>query len=179
MKRVSTVILLVFVGSIVVSCLPKASEEECRQMCENLVNLRGENNLVTVSDAISVVEKDYVMKEQSLKERMEQEITAWDNEMNDKITGVEKETDKAEIKKEYKKKKAEVKKRYKPQIEKLGPSKKEAINEAKEKAAASENEVKIAVDQCAEKAVKEGTTQKVAQCRINATTSDKYWNGCR
>ena len=54
-----------------------------------------------------------------------------------------------------------------------------AIDEAKKKAADNKVAFKAAVDECVAKSKQEGVSQKIAQCRITATSSDKYWNGCR
>lgn len=171
--------LLFLVGALSASCISKATEDEVKQMCENLVRLRGEVELVTVSDAITVVEEDYKRRRQQLDTMKEQDIKDWDDELSAKLADAENEDEKAKLRKEYAERQKEVIARYEPQIVELEPSKKEAMERAKQRAKDSEMAWVSEVDRCVSSALEEGVNQTVAQCRITAESTDKYWNGCR
>lgn len=168
--------------------MPDATEQELKAMCENLVKLRGDIDSTTLQERTVKIEKDFAKRAERIESSKKKELEAWDQELEAKIkemTSEEGDKEKAseeDIKKEkenYAAKKADVEKRYAEQTKRFDPDKAAALKEAKEKVAKSEADFAEDTKECLAEAKKEGVTQKVAQCRASATSTDQYWNKCR
>ncbi len=179
MRKLGSVMVFFIIGVFMISCLPKATDEESKQMCENLVKLRGEIEMVTVKDAVNVVQKDFTSQKADLEKRKTRELEVLDEELNARLGEVKDDKEKEPIKEEYTKHKQEVETRYAGKIEGLAPAKAKAEQDAKEKAQAAAQQAAEAVETCVAESQKDGVTQKVAQCRISASNTDEYWNVCR
>ncbi len=171
--------LFVLAGIFATACVTSATDEEIGKMCDNLVKLRGDVDASSVAEKSAEVKERYQREEKRLKDWKARDLKAWDEELEAKLKATEDEEEQAKLKEEYGKKKAITESKHDPGIAEL-PKKLEAAL-AKAKAEVDENQKawKAAVDECAAKAKKEGVSQKVAQCRIAAESTDKYWNSCR
>ncbi len=179
MRKIINITVLVFIGSLALSCLPKASEEDCNKMCENLLNLRGEIDTSTEKERIAKVEAQFQKEEKRLTDWMAKDLKGWDDELNAKLAQLKKNKEKKSLEEEYAQKKEVTRQQHLPGINDLKPKKEAAIKKAKEDAAASSATWKKALDECVAEALKEGTPKKIADCRIAATGTDQYWNTCR
>ena len=162
-----------------VGCIPKATDDELKQMCESLVKLRGEIDLSSEKELIAAEEERFRKEAIRLKEWKARDMKGWDDELAAKLAEVEKEEEKEALKAEYEKKKQITVSKHDPGIAALDGKKKQAIEAAKKEAVENQAAYDGAVRDCSDQAKKEGVSQKVAQCRITATSVDQYWNVCR
>ena len=166
-------------GVLLVSCVTPATDDEIESMCNNLVQLRGEipnPNLETIVSNITVrFDQEKKRLEESNKRRQE----ALKAEIRDKLNAAKKEKEKTEIKREYEAKLHEMASKHQPKVAAMNDRKSGAVAGAKKKAEVARSEWDYAVNECVAQAKKEGVGQEVARCRIQAKTTDKYWNGCR
>ena len=164
---------------LAVGCVPNATDAELNQMCEILVELRGEVDRSSEKELIAAVEERFKKEAIRLKDWKARDLKGWDDELAAKLKEVEKEEEKTALTEEYAKKKETTASKHDPGIAALGGKKKEAIAEAKKAAVENQKAWDQAVAECTDAAKKEGVSQAVAQCRIKADSTDKYWNACR
>lgn len=179
MSKFVLIAVLLFSGVHSVACIEKASEEQVKQMCENLVKMRGEVDTSSAEERVAKVTEKFVREEKRLTDWMERDLQGWDDELNGKLAEAKDDGEKQKLTEEYANKKEATKAQHTPGIEELKPQKEAALKEAKAKAEEAKVEWSKAVDECLKGAAKEGTSREVAECRIGATTVDKYWNVCR
>ncbi len=160
-------------------CIPNATDAELTQMCENLINLRGEIDQTSEKELIANVEKRFTEEAVRLKDWKIKDLRGWDEELEARLSETNDNAEKAKLRAEYNQKKEVTASKHDPGIAALEGKKKEAIEAAKKQALENQAAFESAVAECAAQSKKEGVTQSVAQCRINAETTDKYWNGCR
>ena len=178
MKKIIIVFVSIFMGLSLVSCFPAASEQECEKMCENLLILRADLDRSTAKELVDEVVEDFKKEEKRLRDWMERDLKGWDEELEAKLAEAKSDDEKKKLKAEYEKKKEITKGKHMPGIEELLPKKKQKIQEATAKAKENQDEWDAALSKCKSEAIKEGVTQKVAQCRIAAKSTDEYWNIC-
>ena len=171
--------LLLLASAVVTGCMAKATDQEIQTMCENLVKLRGEVNTDPEEKLIADVKESFQREEKRLKDWKARDLKGWDDELAAKLAATENDEQKKALDEEYAKKKEVTASKHDPDIQALPEKMNKAIEEAKKKAEDNKAAFKAAVDECISKSKKEGVTQKVAQCRIGATTTDQYWNSCR
>lgn len=198
MKKVLVIALSALLGGfLVISCFPEATEDEIKQMCANLSKLRGESALKPVSELTAEINRRFEDRKTRFENRQARDLKALDDELAAKL----KELDEAEAEKpkkkakgdeeepaleekkkslqeEYEEKKNKVKARFAGLLKDLAPQKEEALEKAKKKHEKDKVEAEKASQKCIEDAKKQGVKQKLAQCRINADSVDKYWNIC-
>jgi hypothetical protein len=179
MSKLAYIAVLLCSGLLLAACIEKASEEQHNKMCENLVKLRGEVDTSTAEERTVKVNEKFAKEEKRLVDWMEKDLNGWDEELNSKLAEIKDENEKKALVEEYDKKKEDTKAQHIPGIEELKPQKEAALKEAKKKAEESRVAWTKAVGECMTAAVKEGTSKKVAECRIGATSVDQYWNMCR
>lgn len=177
-KRVSLVVT-VWMGVLMVSCVTKATDDEISTMCDNLVQLRGEISNPSAETLISDIEVRFDKETKALEERRMQEQAALNEELQAKLEAAESEEEKTQIKEEYAAKLQAVSAKHEPGIAAMNAKKKEAVAEAKQQAEENKAAWNEAVEECTSQAKQEAVSQKVARCRAQAETTDKYWNGCR
>jgi DNA anti-recombination protein RmuC len=184
MSKLATFLGLALVACFLISCITKATEEETKQACKILLELRGEYDIVSVEDAVKDIEEDYKVKETEILDQKAAALQLTNAEHEEKLAKIdEKDKDEADEEKkklleDIEKKKTETDENFAHLLERLKTDKENDITEAKEKAAESADEVKTAIDGCVSKSLADGMSQKMALCRANAQTIDKYWNGC-
>ncbi|MCP4675737.1 MAG: hypothetical protein GY854_09575 [Deltaproteobacteria bacterium] len=179
MKRTTLVFGVIVVGFCAVACLPDATQEEMEQMCGKLVELRGEVEVVTVTDAVTVVKKEYQKKHLELTEKKAAELKDLGQRREEALAKAADDEEKAKIEKEMTAEKEAIIARYLPQIEELNPQRETAVKDVSKKAQQSKAEWDEAMGECIATSQKEGVKQKVAQCRTDAKNLDQYWNSCR
>ena len=160
-------------------CVTKATDEELENMCDNLVKLRGEIPKPSSARIESDITMQFKEKAKELTQSQENRISSLTEEMNQKIEVAATDQEKATIQGEYGEKIEAVKAEIKPELEAMNAKKSEAIESAKSKVKESEAKWRTAVETCVADAKKESVSQKVARCRIDADSTDKYWNVCR
>jgi hypothetical protein len=170
---------LSFMALFAVGCIPNATDDELKQMCENLVKLRGDIDNSSEAQLIAAEEERFKKEAIRLEDWKARDLKGWDDELQAKLAGVEKEEEKEALQAEYAKKKAITASKHDPGIAALDGKKKQAIEAAKKKAVENQAAWDGAVRDCTEKARQEGVSQKMAQCRITASSVDQYWNACR
>lgn len=173
------VILGVWTILCVSGCITKATDEELESMCDNLVRLRGEIPKPSSAKIESDISMRFQEKAKTIEQNNQSEIQFLTEEMNEKIEAAATDKDKAAIQDEYEKQMNAVKARIKPELEAMTAKKSRALEEAKVKVKESEEEWHAAVETCIADAKKESVSQKLARCRIQANSTDKYWNVCR
>ena len=91
MKRLSAYayVALGLGACFLVSCVTKATEDEIRQACTNLVKLRGEVDVIDVAEAVANVEKAYKEKEAKLATRKKEALLAIDTEQKEKVAAID------------------------------------------------------------------------------------------
>ena len=179
MKNLVIASVFCFVGTLVVSCVPAATDGEIAQMCENLVGLRADGPLPVEKDLLARVEEDFKAREKKLVDWRAKDLKGWDDELAAKLEKAENDEEKAKLNEDYAKKKEVTSKQFDPDFQALGPSKEAAIKEAKKKVVDEKAERDEEIKKCVTEAKNEGISQKVAQCRIKADSTDAYWNQCR
>ena len=181
MKKVILTLVVIAVFNVVTACVPDATEQEKTAMCKNLVNLRSGGEPKSEAELVKDVKDDFVKRKKHLEDWKARDLKGWDDELASKLkklTDDKKEEESAKLKEDYAKKKKITVEQFEPDIAKLGPEEVKAIEMAKKKAVALKQERQAKVKECLDKAATEGVNQKVAQCRANAKTVDKYWNIC-
>jgi hypothetical protein len=155
-------------------------------MCENLEKLRDKIDTSTEQELLKRVEEKFAREKKRLEDWKARDLKGWDDELAAKVAELEgneeiedKEVEKKKLVEEYDKKKEATAKQHDPGIEALGPEKTKAIEEAKKKAVSNKTKWDEAIKECIATALKEKTTQSLAQCRIQATSTDQFWNICR
>ncbi len=179
MKKLANASTVALIGLFSVSCAEKATQDECKKMCENLGRLRDDINTSTEKERIAKVEQSFKKEEKRLKDWLAKDLKGWDDELAGKLAELKKAKEKKALTEEYEKKKKATGEQHMPGIKELVPKKKEAIEEAKKKAKASKAAWDKAIDECVAAALKEGVSKELAECRIKAESKDKYWNLCR
>ncbi len=178
-KRMLSFILFAWVSALVSACVTKATDDELQDMCDNLVKLRGEIKKPSSATFESDISMKFEKKTQMLKASQESEQRRLNDEMKKKLEAVTDEAEKANIMAEYEEKIAAVKADLAPEIASLNAKKSEEIESEKRKAEEGEAAWRLAVEACLNDAKRDAVSQKVAQCRIQADSTDKYWNICR
>jgi hypothetical protein len=179
MGRIGKTVLMICMGGLAMACMPDATPEEMNQMCQNLVELRGEVELVTVSDAVSSVKEDFAEKEANLKTRQQKAIEGITVRKTEALTQAADDEDKKKLEEEFAGQVVASNEKYEAEIKGLEPRLAEEEKEATTQANASRAKWDGLVDECVATSQKEGVKQKTAQCRIAAKSSDEYWNSCR
>ncbi|MCP4606160.1 MAG: hypothetical protein GY847_37545 [Proteobacteria bacterium] len=179
MKKTALVILGVLIGICTTSCLPDATDEEIKQMCGKLVELRGEVDVVTVTDAVTVVKKEYTQKQQELEKKQAEALKYWEQENEETLSKASTDAEKKKIEEEIAKGKEEIITKYKVKLENLNPLQNTEIKKVTVSAQRSQADWEEAVGKCVTSSKAEGVKQSIAQCRIAAMSVDKYWNACR
>ncbi len=179
MKNMVMAAVFSFVGTVVVSCVPTATDGEIDRMCENLVGLRSDGPLPIEKDLLARVEEDFKAREKKLVDWRAKDLKGWDDELAAKLEKAENDEEKARLNEEYAKKKVVTSRQFDPDFQALGPSKEAAVKEAKKKVADEKAARDEEVKKCVAQAANEGISQQVAQCRIKADSTDAYWNQCR
>lgn len=177
-KLVTWVLALSF-GLSCTACIPSATDEELGKMCENLIRIRGEIDASTIEEMTAAIKERFQREEKRLTDWKKRDLKGWDDEMNAKLEATEDVAEKAQIAADYAKKKQVTASKHDPGITALPKKMAAALEDAKKKVAANQSAWAAAVTSCVAEAKKEGVSQKVAQCRISADSTDKYWNGCR
>jgi hypothetical protein len=176
MKRFMSATIIVFAAS---GCIPDATDAEIQEMCEKLTELRGEVQLVTVSEAITVVEKEYAQKKAKLEKRRDASLNAAEAAHQEELGEADSPEAKAKLAKKHEERKKEIDERFEQQVAELTPGLKEAKKEASADASRKQGEWQEHVDKCIDESKQQGVKQPVAQCRIKAKSTDTYWNRCR
>lgn len=172
-------VLLVLTGAFTTGCVTKATDQEIQSMCENLVKLRGEVSTEPVEKLIAEVKESFLREEKRLQDWKARDLKGWDDELAAKLVEAADDAAKSALQAEYAKKKEVTAAKHDPDIQELPEKMNAAVKEAEKKAEDNKAAFKAAVDECIGSSKKEGVSQKAAQCRINAQTTDKYWNSCR
>ncbi len=179
MKKTALVFGVVLVGFCAAACLPDATQEEMEQMCGKLIDLRGEVDVVTVTDAVTVVKKEFQKQHLELQEQQASELKDLGQEREEALAKAANDEEKEKIEKEMAAEKEAIIAKYKPQIEQLNPRRDTAIKEVTKEAQQTRAEWEQAVGECVATSQNEGVKQKTAKCRLNAGSLDEYWNSCR
>ncbi len=179
MKNLIMATVFCFVGIVVISCIPAATDDEIGQMCENLVGLRAGAPLPLEKDLLAKVDEDFKARDKKLVDWRAKDLKGWDVELAAKLEKAETDEEKAKLNEDYTKKKEVTSKQFEPDFKALAPAKEAAIKDAKKKVVEAKAERDEEVKKCVAEAKNEGPSQQVAQCRIKAQSSDAYWNQCR
>jgi recombinational DNA repair ATPase RecF len=174
----TTVLLAVLAGG----CLPAATDQEIEKMCENLVRLRGEADLTPVEERIAAIDKDIAARKAGLESRHAQTVEGLDRDLAARLAEIgeqAKPEDRAAIEQEIATRKADAETQRAEALSRLEPDREARVAEAREKLEQAKATAKTAIEDCAGKARTEGVTQKLAQCRAEAGSTDQYWNQCR
>jgi colicin import membrane protein len=159
--------------------MPAATDDEITKMCDSLVRLRGEVDGSSAEELAKTTKERIDREEKRLKDWKARDMKGWDDELAAKLAATEDEEEKKKIQEEYTKKKEVSASKHDPGIAAIAEKRKTAMEEAKKKAAENKAAWDAAVSECVAQAKKEGVSQKVAQCRITAQSTDEYWNKCR
>ncbi len=184
MSRFATSLVLALVVCSFISCITKATEDELKKACINLLELRGEYEVVSIDDAVADIEERYAAKQKEVQDQKVAALQLVDAELAEKRANIDEKDNEAaaEAKKKFveemEKKKSDTNKHFDQTSERLNNDKLNDLTETKKKAAESADEVKTVVDECVSKSLADAQSQKMARCRSGAQTIDKYWNGC-
>ena len=85
MKNLVIAFVFCFVGTLVVSCIPAATDDEIGRMCENLVGLRADGPLPVEKDLLARVEEDFKAREKKLVDWRAKDLKGWDDELAAKL----------------------------------------------------------------------------------------------
>ena len=179
MKEFALISLFVLAGALLSSCFTEATETEYEDMCENLVRLRGKIDSTPVDELIAKIEKEYQLRAKMLKDQLDREIMAWDELFKEDLSGAKDAKEKERLLKEDEEFRANASRKYEEQLEELDPKKQRELRRAKERVEEAKMDWSEAVDQCINTSQKEKVSQKTAQCRMSAESTDVYWNSCR
>ena len=177
--RKVTGIVCAMLGVSALACVTQATDDELNEMCDNLVDLRGEIPNPSVETITGDISMKFDKQTKQLEASRTQEQNMLNKEMQEKLEAAKTDDEKDEIRKEYKERIEEVSSQHAPRMAAINAEKSEALEGAKKTAAENRSLWTEAVGQCVADAKKEGVSQKIARCRIQAKTTDKYWNGCR
>ena len=139
-------------------------------------------SLTPLEDRLKEVEEDFAAKKKDLEKRHADSLAAIERDLEAKIAELGEEPDedeKKEIEEANAKRRQELVKSHEEALAALGPDKEKAAAEAKKEFEADQTKGAQKVEECVSKAADEGVTQSVAQCRIEAESTDAYWNQCR
>jgi exonuclease VII large subunit len=184
MSKFATSLGLALIACFFISCITKATEDEIKKACKNLLELRGEYEVVSIEDAVADIEERYAAKQKEVQDQKVAALQAVDAELAEKLANIDEKDNEgaAEAKKklleEIDKKKSDTNHNFDQTSERLNNDKLNDLAEAKNQAAESADEVKTVIDECVSKSLADGMSQKMARCRSGAPTIDKYWNGC-
>lgn len=179
MKKIVFIAIFVLSGALVSACVTEATEKEYKDMCENLVRLRGKIDTTPLDEVIARIEKEYQNRAKIIKEQLDREVMAWDELFKADLSSAKDEKEKEKLLQEDEEFRASAKRKYAEQLEELNPRKQKDVRRAKERAEEAQLDWAEAVDQCLSTSQQERIPQKTAQCRISAETTDMYWNTCR
>jgi len=184
MSKLATSIGLALAACFFISCITKATEDEVKKACRNLLELRGEYEVVSVDNALADIEERYSAKQSGVQDQKNAALQLLNAELTEKLAEIDEKDSEAAAEEKKKlvdegdKNKMETNQNFDQMQEQLKTDKITDIEEAKGKAAESADEVRIVVDACVSKSLADGMSQKMALCRGKAQTIDKYWNGC-
>ena len=192
-------ILMISLGA----CAPPATDQELNDMCVNLVKVRGEITVPDEADLNADIEADFQKRRKHLMDWKAREMKSWDDEMKRKLEILkeeeaagkkpagaakpaaegEEEAEESEsvkaLRAGYAEKKKVGSKQFDEDLSALGPALKDALAGVKGMIAKKQEAYDSSVKQCIAESKAEKITQEVAQCRINAQSSDEYWNLCK
>jgi len=177
--KLACVIMCVGLGWLTVSCVTKATDDEIETMCDNLVHLRGDVSRPSTEKIVSDIAMKFDEAAKQLKDDQLKAEEALEEEMQAELSEAKNDAEKTEIHKSYAAKLKKIEADQGPELAAVDTKKKEAVEAAKKKAEENRAAWESAVEACVTEAKKESVSQKVARCRIDAKTADKYWNGCR
>jgi hypothetical protein len=178
-RKQALLVVSVLMGIWVMSCVTPATDEEIESMCNNLVELRGEISNPAVETMVSDIQVRFDKETSQLEANRTREQKMLNEDLQAKLDATDNEEEKAKLKEEYASKIQEVASKHEPGIAAMTAKKQEAVEEAKKQADQNRAAWNEAVTQCTTQAKNEGVSQEVARCRIQADSTDKYWNACR
>ena len=178
MNKLAACVIMGLIAAAAVACDSPATDAELTAMCENLMALKSEGNIPTEAELIAKVEEDFEAREKKLLDWKAKDLAGWDKELEAKLEKAESDEEKKTLEEEYAKKKKVTAEQFEPDIAKLVPDKKAAIEAARQKVVDLKAEADAELAKCIEDGRKEGINQRVAKCRAEAKTTDKYWNFC-
>jgi hypothetical protein len=182
MKRPVTITIGAFLATLLTGCLPAATDQDIAKMCENLVKLRGEVDLTPIEERIAGIEGELAAKKANLGKRHAATLERLGADLQAKLAELGETAtpeDRAKVEQENAAQKAEADKQQAEALARIEPDREARVAEARKQAEAASASAAAAIDECAKKAKADGVTRKLAECRIQAETTDKYWNLCR
>lgn len=182
MTRLTTILTGVFLAASLSGCLPKATDQEIEQMCENLVKLRGGADLTPLEERIARIDKELEARKGDIEKRYETEAEALARNLEGRLAELGEdatEEEQAAIEESDAERKAEAARNRDEALEHLGSDREQRVAEAGKRLEQGRSKAAAGIRECADEARAVGVTQKLAQCRIEATSTDQYWNLCR
>lgn len=179
MQNSRLLIVGIALGWLAIACEPRATEEETKEMCSKLVELRGEVEVVTVKDAITVLDESYAQKEKEILAQKQTALTNLDGELTEALGEVKKDDEKTKVENEFAARRETLNAAYAAKLDELKPEREAEADKITQRAELSRAEWEKAVDACLSDPLIKGTTQRVANCRLQSASLDEFWNSCR
>ncbi|HUT76249.1 MAG TPA: hypothetical protein VM285_01090 [Polyangia bacterium] len=181
MKTLVTIAIGAFLAALLAGCLPAATDQEIARMCENLVKLRGEVDLVPIDKRISEIDEEMAARKADIEKSNASTLAGLSADLQAKLAELgEKATaeDRAKVEQENAAKTTEAEAQKAEALARIEPDREARVVDARKKAEEARASAAASIEECTKKAKDEGVTQKLAECRIQAGTTDKYWNLC-
>lgn len=179
MKKIATVMVAVFAMVFAASCAKKATPEEAKKACQNMMTLeKAAKPQPAPTNAIQAVEADFRKKLQELQTAQAQAMQAIDAELQTKMGELKDDAAKEALKKTYDEMKNTKAQEMAPQFQEMQKAKADALKAAQEAQAKADAELKAkeeaALKACVDKATKDRMGKAKADCQIAAKKFEDF-----
>ena len=184
MRKVLVLAVVLAVSAFVlVSCAPKATQDDCNASCRKMADLdKMANPAPAGDDPVAAIEAKYQQQTTDLQTKQTADVQAIDTELQDKLAGVKKDADKTKLTEEYNAKKDAKAQEYTTQFQALNEKKAGEIKTAGEEKAKMDAQKKAdeerKITACADQCVQGGTKKATTDCQSQAASLEAY-NACK
>lgn len=179
MKRFAILVTLIIMMLSLTGCVPKATEQECSDMCANLAILKAGADVKPLDKQIASIEESYAKRAVDENTRKDATLADLDKQMNDKLAAAQTDEEKKAITDEFTPLKETATQEAEAAVVGLQEKKAAEIQSVTERDATRKTDAEQLVTECKAQCQTLGTLQKVATCRIEAKDIDTYYNRCR
>ncbi|MCU0664617.1 MAG: hypothetical protein MUC50_20115 [Myxococcota bacterium] len=179
MNRWSAIAMFAIAVLAFAGCLPRATEQECSDMCARLVILKAGKDAGPLDQRIAAIGESHLKRIAGANAQKDAALAELDKQMAEKLAAAKSDEDKKKVTDEFTPLKEKTAKDAELALADLEVRTAQEIATANEKAKALEADSAKILEDCIAQSKKERTLQKVAQCRMEAEDIDAYYNRCR
>jgi hypothetical protein len=159
-------------------CMADAAPEEIQKMCENFARLNGVDKVPTKATLAADVDQMFSQLEKDAKVARDEQVKLWENDLKVQLAAAKDDAAKASLQSLMDERKKQADEKLQLDLAAFTPRRAEELAKVDALIKAAKAELEGQIKKCTDKANAEKVSQKVAQCRIDAKTIDKFTTMC-